>query len=252
MTIQRALIENTLQAVAELYQAEIPESQLSLQETRKEFEGQITLVVFPIIRFSKKSPEQTGIEIGEYLKAKIDYITSFNVIKGFLNLSLTDGYWFSRFQSAISQPDFGVFPKNGKKLMLEYSSPNTNKPLHLGHIRNNLLGYSVAEILKVYGYEVIKANLVNDRGIHICKSMVAWQKFGNGETPESTGMKGDHLVGKYYVLFDQEYKNHIQELISEGLSEQDAKKNAALIQEAQTMLQQWEAGDRAVVGLWKT
>lgn len=252
MTIQKALIANTIQAVAELYQAEIPESQLSLQETRKEFDGQITLVVFPITRFSKKSPEQTGTEIGNFLKEKIAEITDFNIIKGFLNISLTDDYWFRRFQSAISQPDFGFFPKNGKKLMLEYSSPNTNKPLHLGHIRNNLLGYSVAEILKAYGYDVIKANLVNDRGIHICKSMVAWQKFGNGETPESTGMKGDHLVGKYYVLFDQEYKKQIQQLVAEGQSEEDAKKNAPIIQEAQVMLQQWEAGDKAVVGLWKT
>ncbi len=252
MTIQKTLIDNTIQAVAELYKAEIPEGQLSLQETRKEFDGQITLVVFPITRFSKKSPEQTGTEIGEFLKGRIAEITDFNVIKGFLNLSLTDDYWFKRFQSAISQPDFGVFPENGKKIMLEYSSPNTNKPLHLGHIRNNLLGYSVAEILKAYGYDVIKANLVNDRGIHICKSMVAWQKFGNGETPESTGIKGDHLVGKYYVLFDREYKNQIQQLISEGQSEEDAKKNAPIIQEAQVMLQQWEAGDEAIVGLWKT
>lgn len=252
MTIQKELIEGTLRAVSELYQAELSESQVTLQETRKEFEGQITLVVFPITRFSKKSPEQTGVEIGEYLKGKIDLITDFNVVKGFLNISLSDDYWFGRFQSSISQPDYGIFPKNGKKIMLEYSSPNTNKPLHLGHIRNNLLGYSVAEILKIYGYDVIKANLVNDRGIHICKSMVAWQKFGNGETPESTGLKGDHLVGRYYVIFDQEYKKQIAELIAEGQSEDEAKKNAPLIREAQTMLQAWEAGDKEVVGLWKT
>lgn len=252
MTIQNLLIKNTLKAVAELYQAEIPEHQLSLQETRKEFDGQITLVVFPIVRFSKKSPEQTANELGAYLKDKIDYITDFNVIKGFLNISLTDAYWMRRFQSAISQPDYGVFPKNGKKLMLEYSSPNTNKPLHLGHIRNNLLGYSVAEILKIYGYEVIKTNLVNDRGIHICKSMVAWQKYGNGETPESTGMKGDHLVGKYYVKFDQEYKKEVLELISQGQTEDEAKKNAPLLLEAQSMLVAWEAGDPEVVALWKT
>src|SRR5690606_31153453 len=206
-------------AVTELYNAELAENQLSLQETRKEFVGQITLVVFPITRYSKKSPEQTGNEIGEYLKSKIAYITNFNVIKGFLNVSLHDDYWFGRLQSAISQPDYGIFPKNGKRLMLEYSSPNTNKPLHLGHIRNNLLGYSVAEILKDYGYDVIKANLVNDRGIHICKSMVAWQRYGNGETPESTGIKGDHLVGKYYVIFDQEYKKEILKLVEEGQRE---------------------------------
>ena len=252
MTIQNLLIKNTINAVAELYQAKIPEDQLSLQETRKEFEGQITLVVFPIVRFSKKSPEQTANELGVYLKDKIDYITDFNVIKGFLNISLTDAYWMGRFQSVISQPDYGIFPKNGKKLMLEYSSPNTNKPLHLGHIRNNLLGYSVAEILKMYGYEVIKANLVNDRGIHICKSMVAWQKYGNGETPESTGMKGDHLVGKYYVKFDQEYKKEITELIAQGQTEDEAKKNAPLLLEAQSMLIAWEAGDSEVVSLWKT
>ncbi len=252
MTIQNLLISNTLNAVAELYQAEIPEHQLSLQETRKEFEGQITLVVFPVTRFSKKSPEVTGTEIGDYLKEKIDCIIGFNVIKGFLNITLSDDYWFGRFQSAISQPDFGIFPKNGKKLMLEYSSPNTNKPLHLGHIRNNLLGYSVAEILKQYGYEIIKANLVNDRGIHICKSMVAWQTYGNGETPTSTGMKGDHLVGKYYVIFDQEYKKQIAELIAQGQTEDEAKKNAPLIQEAQRMLQDWEAGEKGVVALWKT
>lgn len=252
MTIQNVLVKTTIQAVAELYHAEIHEDQLSLQDTRKEFEGQITLVVFPITRFSKKSPEETGYEIGEYLQNAIDDIADFNVIKGFLNLSLCDDYWFGRVQSAISQPDYGVFPKNGKRLMLEYSSPNTNKPLHLGHIRNNLLGYSVAEILKEYGYDVIKANLVNDRGIHICKSMVAWQRFGEGETPESTGMKGDHLVGKYYVKFDQEYKKEIAKLIEEGQTEEEAKKNAPLIQAAQQMLQEWEAGDKEVVDLWKT
>lgn len=251
MTIDNALLSYAVQAVNELYTAEISESQLALQETRKEFEGHITLVVFPITRFSKKSPEETGKEIGEYLKEKIDYISEFNVIKGFLNITLSDEYWFKRFQLAISQPGFGRFPNNGKTIMLEYSSPNTNKPLHLGHIRNNLLGYSVAEILKVSGYNVIKANLVNDRGIHICKSMVAWKKFGEGETPESSGIKGDHLVGKYYVLFDQEYKKEINQLVSQGQSEEDAKKNAPSILEAQAMLQQWEAGDDDVLALWR-
>lgn len=251
MTIDNALLSYAVQAVNELYTAEISESQLALQETRKEFEGHITLVVFPITRFSKKSPEETGKEIGEYLKEKIDYISEFNVIKGFLNITLSDEYWFKRFQLAISQPGFGRFPNNGKTIMLEYSSPNTNKPLHLGHIRNNLLGYSVAEILKVSGYNVIKANLVNDRGIHICKSMVAWKKFGDGETPESSGIKGDHLVGKYYVLFDQEYKKEINQLVSQGQSEEDAKKNAPSILEAQAMLQQWEAGDDDVLALWR-
>ncbi|AIM36253.1 arginyl-tRNA synthetase [Sphingobacterium sp. ML3W] len=251
-SIQNRLIEVTVQAVKQLYNADISENQIALQETRKEFEGQITIVTFPVTRFSKKSPEQTGTEIGEYLKAHITAITDFNVIKGFLNICLADQYWITLLNETIVKSDFGVFPSNGKRLMVEYSSPNTNKPLHLGHIRNNLLGYSVAELLKAYGYEVIKANLVNDRGIHICKSMLAWQKFGNGETPESTGMKGDHLVGKYYVVFDKEYKKEIEALKAEGQTEEDAKKNAPLIKEAQAMLQQWEAGDEAVIGLWKT
>ncbi|MCS3553597.1 MULTISPECIES: arginine--tRNA ligase [unclassified Sphingobacterium] len=251
-SIQNRLIEVTVQAVKQLYNADISENQIALQETRKEFEGQITIVTFPVTRFSKKSPEQTGTEIGEYLKTHISAITDFNVIKGFLNICLSDEYWISLLNETIVKSDFGVFPSNGKKLMVEYSSPNTNKPLHLGHIRNNLLGYSVAELLKAYGYDVIKANLVNDRGIHICKSMLAWQKFGNEETPESTGMKGDHLVGKYYVVFDKEYKKEIETLKAEGQTEDEAKKNAPLIKEAQAMLQQWEAGDEAVIDLWKT
>ncbi|HCU44749.1 MAG TPA: arginine--tRNA ligase [Sphingobacterium sp.] len=251
-SIQNRLIEVTVQAVKQLYNADISENQIALQETRKEFEGQITIVTFPVTRFSKKSPEQTGTEIGEYLKSQITAISDFNVIKGFLNICLADEYWISLLNETIVKSDFGVFPSNGKKLMVEYSSPNTNKPLHLGHIRNNLLGYSVAELLKAYGYEVIKANLENDRGIHICKSMLAWQKFGNGETPESTGMKGDHLVGKYYVIFDKEYKKEIETLKAEGQTEDEAKKNAPLIKEAQAMLQQWEAGDEAVIDLWKT
>jgi len=252
MNIQHSLIHTTIQAVAALYQAELPEHQITLQETRKEFEGQITLVVFPITRFSKKSPEQTATEIGDYLKNAVTEVATFNVIKGFLNLSLTDDYWFVQLEKTISQADFGHFPANGKKIMLEYSSPNTNKPLHLGHIRNNLLGYSVAEILKAYGYEVIKANLVNDRGIHICKSMVAWQDFGNGETPASSGLKGDHLVGKYYVIFDKVYKEQVAQLIKEGKTEEEAKKNAPLMVNAQRMLQQWEAGNEEVMTLWRT
>ncbi|GAA4512319.1 arginine--tRNA ligase [Sphingobacterium thermophilum] len=251
-TIQQTLVEQTVAAVKALYGADIPESQISLQDTRKEFEGQITIVTFPVTRFSKKSPEQTGTEIGEYLKANVEAISAFNVIKGFLNISLSDSYWIALLNNTIAAADFGKFPANGKKLMVEYSSPNTNKPLHLGHIRNNLLGYSVAEILKAYGYDIIKANLVNDRGIHICKSMLAWQKFGNGETPESTGMKGDHLVGKYYVVFDKEYKKEIDALKAQGLSEEEAKKNAPLMLEAQEMLRKWEAGDEEVISLWKT
>ncbi|WP_333864428.1 arginine--tRNA ligase [Sphingobacterium sp.] len=251
-SIQKRLVEVTVQAVKELYNADILENQIALQATRKEFEGQITIVTFPVTRFSKSSPEQTGKEIGTYLQQHIAEISDFNVIKGFLNIVLSDAYWITLLNKTITAKDFGVFPANGKKLMVEYSSPNTNKPLHLGHIRNNLLGYSVAEILKAYGYEVIKANLVNDRGIHICKSMLAWQKFGAGETPESTGMKGDHLVGKYYVVFDKEYKKEIEGLKAEGQTEEEAKKNAPLMKEAQAMLQQWEAGNEEVISLWKT
>lgn len=251
-SIQRRLVEVTVQAVKALYNADILEHQIALQATRKEFEGQITIVTFPVTRFSKSSPEQTGAVIGAYLQQHIPEISGFNVIKGFLNIVLSDDYWVSLLNETIVAKDFGTFPANGKKLMVEYSSPNTNKPLHLGHIRNNLLGYSVAEILKAYGYEVIKANLVNDRGIHICKSMLAWQKFGAGETPESTGMKGDHLVGKYYVIFDKEYKKEIEALKAEGQSEDEAKKNAPLMKEAQAMLQKWEAGDEEVIRLWKT
>ncbi|MGE8429238.1 MAG: arginine--tRNA ligase [Sphingobacterium sp.] len=251
-SIQKRLVEVTVQAVKELYNADILETQIALQATRKEFEGQITIVTFPVTRFSKSSPEQTGKEIGAYLQQHIAEISDFNVIKGFLNIVLSDAYWITLLNQTITAKDFGVFPANGKKLMVEYSSPNTNKPLHLGHIRNNLLGYSVAEILKAYGYDVIKANLVNDRGIHICKSMLAWQRFGNGETPESTGLKGDHLVGKYYVVFDKEYKKEIEALKAEGQTEEEAKKNAPLMREAQAMLQQWEAGNEEVISLWKT
>ena len=251
-SIQKRLVEVTVQAVKELYNADILENQIALQATRKEFEGQITIVTFPVTRFSKSSPEQTGKEIGAYLQQHIAEISDFNVIKGFLNIVLSDAYWITLLNQTITAKDFAVFPANGKKLMVEYSSPNTNKPLHLGHIRNNLLGYAVAEILKAYGYDVIKANLVNDRGIHICKSMLAWQKFGNGETPESTGLKGDHLVGKYYVVFDKEYKKEIEALKAEGQTEEEAKKNAPLMKEAQAMLQQWEAGNEEVISLWKT
>lgn len=251
-SIQELLIEKTVEAVNVLYNSTIEASQLALQETRKEFEGQLTLVVFPVTRYSKKSPEVTGSEIGAYLQEQIAEISAFNVIKGFLNLSFSDAYWINLLNSEIANDSFGIFPANGKRLMVEYSSPNTNKPLHLGHVRNNLLGYSVAEILKAYGYDVVKANLVNDRGIHICKSMLAWQRFGNGETPESTGLKGDHLVGKYYVVFDKAYKQEIDALRAEGQAEEEAKKNAPLIKEAQAMLQKWEAGDEEVIQLWKT
>ncbi|GGH06914.1 arginine--tRNA ligase [Pedobacter zeae] len=246
------IIAETQKAIFELYNEEIAEGVINIQETRKEFEGQATIVVFPVTKISKKSPEQTATEIGEYLVAHVADITKFNVVKGFLNLSIAESYFLNQFNREILAPGFGVYKPNGKKVMVEYSSPNTNKPLHLGHVRNNLLGYSVSELLKAYGYEVVKVNLVNDRGIHICKSMLAWQKWGHGETPESTGLKGDHLVGKYYVIFDKEYKKEIDALKAEGQSEEEAKKNAPLIKEAQHMLLKWEQGDEEVVSLWKT
>jgi len=246
------IINATAKAIKHLYQTDIAPADISLQETRKEFEGQVTIVTFPFTRFSKQSPEQTGNEIGEYLKNELKEISAFNVIKGFLNISLSSAYWINQLYTEILPDTFAIFKSNGKKVMVEYSSPNTNKPLHLGHVRNNLLGYSVAQILDAAGYEVIKTNLVNDRGIHICKSMLAWQLYGNGETPESTGEKGDHLVGKYYVIFDKEYKKEIEFLKSEGQTEEEAKKNAPLIKSAQEMLLKWEAGDEEVINLWKT
>nr|MBC7612594.1 arginine--tRNA ligase [Pseudopedobacter sp.] len=234
-----------------IFETQVTEEQINLEQTKKEFEGHLTFVVFPFVRYTKKSPEETARLIGEYLKIQLEEVADFNVIKGFLNIVLSDAYWLGIFQNPISMSNFGQLPANGEKVMVEYSSPNTNKPLHLGHIRNNLLGFSVAEILKAAGYDVIKANLVNDRGIHICKSMLAWQRFGNEETPESTGLKGDHLVGKYYVIFDQHYKKEIEALKTEGKTEEEAKKQAPLILEAQAMLQKWEAGDEAVITLWK-
>ncbi|MGK9118780.1 arginine--tRNA ligase [Olivibacter jilunii] len=241
----------TVQAIKDLYQVKVDEKSVNLQETRKEFEGQATIVTFPFTKYSKKSPEQTGSEIGDYLVAHAAEIASYNVIKGFLNLSLTDSFWLQLLDTEISKPDFGEIPKNGKRVMVEYSSPNTNKPLHLGHVRNNLLGFSVAAILEAAGYEVIKTNLVNDRGIHICKSMLAWEKYGKGETPESAGLKGDKLVGNYYVLFDKEYKKEVDLLKAAGKSEEEAKREAPLMLQAQEMLRQWEAGDDEVIDLWK-
>ena len=252
MTLEQKILHHLSEAVQAIYQTKTDTDQFNLQETRKEFEGQITVVTFPITLFSKKSPELTGEDLGNYLKTNVDEIVAFNVIKGFLNLVISDEYWFQQLKEVYSAPSYGILPKTGNKVMVEYSSPNTNKPLHLGHIRNNLLGYSVAEILAANGNELIKTNLVNDRGIHICKSMLAWQKYGNGETPESSGLKGDHLVGKYYVIFDKEYKKQQDVLKAQGQSEEEAKKNATLIQVAQQMLQAWEAGDEAVITLWKT
>lgn len=225
---------------------------LQIQKTRKEFEGDFTLVVFPLLRRSRKSPEATATEIGEHIVANNPEVSAFNVIKGFLNISLSADFWAERFAEIRADEDYGQADATGRTVMIEYSSPNTNKPLHLGHIRNNLLGYSVAQILKANGHNVIKANLVNDRGIHICKSMLAWKLYGNGETPASSGMKGDHLVGKYYVEFDKHYKEQIKQLVSEGVSEEEAKKQAPIMQEAQAMLRKWEAKDEEVYSLWQT
>ncbi len=224
---------------------------IQIQKTRKEFEGDYTVVVFPLLRASKKSPEATATELGEKIVASTPEIKSFNVIKGFLNLSIDASFWASRFEEIVSTENYGMAEPSGRTIMIEYSSPNTNKPLHLGHIRNNLLGYSVATILKANGHNVIKVNLVNDRGIHICKSMLAWQLYGGGETPESSGMKGDHLVGKYYVEFDKHYKLQIKELVAEGLSEDEAKKRAPIMLQAQEMLRKWEAKDPEIYALWE-
>lgn len=251
MNFQESIIQGIQLAFQNIFNHDLPLEQIALTPTKKEFEGSYTFVVFPFLKVSQTTPENTGNLIGEYLKANVSAVSDFNVVKGFLNLVLNENVWVDLFQKIYSQPNIGRLPSNGQKVMVEYSSPNTNKPLHLGHLRNNFLGYSVAEILKANGYEVIKANLVNDRGIHICKSMVAYQHFGNGETPETSGLKGDHLAGKYYVKFDVEYKNQIKELIAAGQSEEDAKKNAPLLLEAQEMLRKWEAGDEAVVSLWK-
>ncbi|MBN4070814.1 arginine--tRNA ligase, partial [Olleya sp. AH-315-F22] len=226
---------------------------IEFQATRKEFEGDITVVIFPMLKVIKMNPAQLGEDLGNYLVENVDEINSFNVVKGFLNIIIADVFYLNFFNTIKDDERFGfVEPQpNGKAIMVEYSSPNTNKPLHLGHIRNNLLGYSVAEILKASGNIVYKTQIINDRGIHICKSMLAWQRFGNSETPESTGLKGDKLVGNYYVKFDQEYKKEIQTLITKGKSKEDAKKQAPILLEAQEMLLKWEAGDKETVELWK-
>ena len=225
---------------------------IQIQKTRKEFEGDYTVVVFPLLRASKKSPEATATELGEKIVATTPEIRGFNVIKGFLNLVVDASFWASRFEEIVATENFGMAEPSGRTIMIEYSSPNTNKPLHLGHIRNNLLGYSVATILKANGHNVIKVNLVNDRGIHICTSMLAWQLYGGGETPESSGMKGDHLVGKYYVEFDKHYKAEVKALVAEGMSEDEAKKKAPIMVAAQEMLRKWEAKDSEVYSLWET
>ena len=249
MHIQEKLASTITQFFKTEHQLDV--TQFDFQSTRKEFEGDVTLVVFSLLRYLKTNPVALGNAIGEYVENKLDEVVGFNVVKGFLNISLSDAYFITELHSITADENFGHLKGNSEKMMVEYCSPNTNKPLHLGHIRNNLLGYSVAEILKASGKEVIKTQIINDRGIHICKSMLAWQKFGHGETPESTGLKGDKLVGNFYVKFDQEYKKQIEELKLKGLEEKEAKTQAPLLIEAQQMLQKWEQGDEEVVALWK-
>jgi len=251
MNIEEKLSEKTVEAIKALYGASV--EKISFEKTNPDFEGDLTLVVFSLLKISKKKPEETANEIGSYLKANMAEIASFNVVKGFLNVVIDDSFWLAYFKSVNGKSFINAAKnENAPTVMVEYSSPNTNKPLHLGHVRNNLLGYSVSEILKAAGYNVIKTNLVNDRGIHICKSMLAWQKWGNGETPESSGLKGDHLVGKYYVEFDKHYKAEIAELKSKGMPDEEAEKNAPSMKEAQEMLRKWESGDKDVRHLWET
>ena len=251
MSPDKFIIEKAQAAVSSLFGAALPETSFQVQVTRKEFEGDYTLVVFPLLKISKLSPEATGQAIGEWLKSNTDEIAGYNTVKGFLNLSFSNSYWNSLFSSIAVDENFGQLPPTGKTIMVEFSSPNTNKPLHLGHIRNNLLGWSVSRLLEANGHKVMKVNLVNDRGIHICKSMLAWLKTGNGETPESSGKKGDHLVGDYYVAFNEIYKKEVDELTAGGMSKEEAEKNAPSLKEAQEMLLKWEQGDPEVVALWK-
>ena len=241
------------EAVKALYGMDATEKMLQLQKTRSEFEGNLTLVVFPFVKAAKKSPEQTGQEIGEYLVQNCDAISKFNVVKGFLNLSIADSAWLTLLADIDADEHYGhrSVDENSPLVMIEYSSPNTNKPLHLGHVRNNLLGWSLAQIMQANGNKVVKTNIVNDRGIHICKSMLAWQKWGNGETPETSGKKGDHLIGDYYVAFDKHYREEIKELMAQGMDEETAKQEAPLIKEAHEMLVKWEQNDPEVRALWE-
>ena len=253
MSIDTILAQATAQAVKELYGVDFPAEKIVPQTTKKEFEGNETIVVFPFLKASHKAPDATAQEIGEHMLAHCDAVEKFNVIKGFLNITIKPSFWTGVLQHVASTPDYGFTPvtDDSQLVMIEYSSPNTNKPLHLGHVRNNLLGYSLSCIMEANGYKVVKTNIVNDRGIHICKSMLAWLKWGNGETPESTGKKGDHLIGDYYVLFDKHYKAEIKELVEKGMSPEEAEKQAPLIQEAHDMLRRWEAGDPEVRALWE-
>ena len=250
MNIQSLLESKVKEGFLALFGTELPT--VEFQATRKDFEGDITVVVFPMLRYKKGNPVQMGEDLGNYLVEHVQKISAFNVVKGFLNLVIHDSFYIQFFNEINANPTYGFASTSDDAVMVEYSSPNTNKPLHLGHIRNNLLGYAVAEILKAAGKKVYKTQIINDRGIHICKSMLAWKKYGDGETPASTGLKGDKLVGNYYVKFDQEYKKEIADLIASGMSEDDAKKQAPSLLEAQTMLRKWEAGDEETVALWKS
>lgn len=250
MNINTIIKENTVKAIKALFAADVSLDDVSINETRKEFEGDATVLVFPFVRVSKKKPEETGEIIGAYLVENVKEIIAFNVVKGFLNLSIANEYWVDFFKEENDNNSFGKLEPTGKKIVLEYCGPNTNKPLHLGHIRNMLLGFATANLLEAAGNQVHKVNIYNDRGIAICKSMLAWQKFGNGETPESSGIKGDHLAGKYYVKFDAELKPQIAELVANGMAQKEAEKKAPLMLEAQEMLIKWEAGDKEVLTLW--
>lgn len=250
MTPELFIASKASEAIKALYNADIEPSVLQVSVTRKEFTGDFTLVVFPLLRLSHSTPENTGNAIGEWLKANVPEISEYNCVKGFLNLLFSNLFWNELFGEIVADKDFGDLPKTGKNIMVEFSSPNTNKPLHLGHIRNNLLGDSVSRLLKASGNNVIKTTLVNDRGVHICKSMLAWLKVGNGATPESTGIKGDHLVGDMYVAFNNIYKKEVDDLVAGGMDEETAKKEAPCLREAHEMLQKWEAGDKEVRDLW--
>lgn len=249
MNLDQTLRSEIQKAVQQLFNSTV--DQLQLQPTNAEFEGSYTLVCFPLTKVSKKNPEETAKAIGDYLVSNAPVVSRYNVVKGFLNLVIADGAWMNVFQSIFENKQFGALPSHGKEIMVEYSSPNTNKPLHLGHLRNNFLGYSVAELYKAVGYSVHKVQIINDRGIHICKSMAAWKLFGNGETPQSNGIKGDHLVGKYYVEFDKNYKAQTKELVDKGLSQEEAEKQAPIMRLAVDMLRKWEGKDEETVALWK-
>ena len=253
MKIEDKLVTSVISGLKALYGQDVPAAQVQLQKTKKEFEGHLTLVVFPFLKMSKKGPEQTAQEIGEYLKANEPAVAAFNVIKGFLNLTVASATWIELLNEIHADAQYGILSEdeNAPLVMIEYSSPNTNKPLHLGHVRNNLLGNALANIVMANGNKVVKTNIVNDRGIHICKSMLAWQKYGKGETPESSGKKGDHLVGDYYVAFDKHYKAEVAELMEKGMSKEEAEAASPLMNEAREMLVKWEAGDPEVRALWQ-